>query len=311
MDIIFYLLIFTAVVFGVMGLLTLSTASRVESRVQDVLQAPPGGDRPDKKSWIKTVVQLVGPFARLSAPDIKWETSPLRLKFIRAGIRNNNAPLIFFGMKTLLPLFCAGLAYLGLQLSATPLQHNNLLLVLLLTATLGCYLPNLILLHVIRQRRLEIFNSFPDAADLMLICVEAGLGLDAALVRVAEEIQIRSVALAQEIHLTNLETRAGISRGQALHNLGQRTNIHEISTFASMLSQSDKFGTSVGESLRIFSDDLRHKRQMRAEELAAKVSTKMLFPLVFCIFPAISMVVLGPAAIRIWHVILPMMGGAR
>lgn len=303
MSIIYYLLIFIAVTAGAMGLLTLVTASRTQKRMQDLVQPAA------KNGWMKTVVKVVGPFAKLSTPNVKWETSPLRLKFISAGIRSDHAPLIFFGAKTLLPVLFGGLGYLALQVSGTSLEPNTLLFVLLITATIGCYLPNFILWRIATRRRREIFETFPDAADLMLVCVEAGLGLDAALTRVADEMQIKSVALAQEIHLTNLEIRAGITREHALRNLGMRTRIDEIGTFASMLSQSDKFGTSVGESLRVFSDDLRHKRQVRAEELAAKISTKMLFPLVFCIFPAISMVVLGPAVIRILRVLLPMIGG--
>jgi len=115
--------------------------------------------------------------------------------------------------------------------------------------------------------------------------------------------------LGQEMHWTNLEIRAGMARDQALRHLGVRSGLAEVATFATMLSQADKFGTGVGEALRVFSDDLRYKRQMRAEELAAKVSTKMLFPLVLCIFPAISLVVLGPAVIRIMHSLLPMLAG--
>jgi len=127
------------------------------------------------------------------------------------------------------------------------------------------------------------------------------------LVRVADELRTKSSALAEEIHLTNLETRAGGTRAQALRNLGLRTGVQEINTFATMLSQADKFGTSIGESLRVFSDDLRHKRQLRAEELAAKLPTKMLFPLILCIFPAVSMVILGPAGVQVYRVILPML----
>jgi len=138
--------------------------------------------------------------------------------------------------------------------------------------------------------------------------VEAGLGLDAALTRVADEIRRKSGALADELHLTNLELRAGASREQSLRNLALRTGIEEVGTFATMLTQADRFGTSVGESLRVFADDLRHKRQMRAEEQAAKVPTKMLFPLVLFIFPSILMVVLGPALIQIARNLLPMIG---
>jgi len=162
---------------------------------------------------------------------------------------------------------------------------------------------------MIRSRQREIFENFPDAADLMLVCVEAGLGLDAGMVKVTEEIRVKSTALAQELHWTNLEMRAGGTREMSLRNLALRTGVEEIGTFATMLTQADRFGTSIGESLRVFSDDLRHKRQVRAEELAAKVPTKMLLPLVLCIFPCISMVILTPAAIRVIRIMMPMLGG--
>ena len=262
-----------------------------------------------ESDWMKTVVSLAGPLAKLSVPEGNWETSPLRKKFINAGIRKPNAPIIFFAARTILPFLFAFLGYILLAMSNVVLERNMLLLLLLLLALVGLYLPNVILEHILAGRKREIFENFPDAADLMLVCVEAGLGLDQAMVKVAEEMQIKSMALTEEFHLTNLETRAGRSREQALRNLGLRTGVEEISAFVSMLSQADKFGTSVGESLRVFSEDLRHKRQIRAEELAAKLSTKMLFPLVVCIFPAIFMVILGPAGVRIARVIGPMLGG--
>jgi tight adherence protein C len=258
---------------------------------------------------VKAVIGLASPLAKLSVPEGKWEDSPLRLKFINAGIRSKNAPIIFYAAKTFLPLVFAALTYIALELAGKSLERNTLILVLLLMATFGCYLPNFALRRVIKARKREIFDNFPDAADLMLICVEAGLGLDAALFRVADEMKIKSGALTEEIHLTNLETRAGSTREQALRNLALRTGVEEISTFATMLSQADKFGTSVGESLRIFSDDLRYKRQIRAEQVAAKLPTKMLFPLVLCIFPAVSMVILGPAGVQVYRVLLPMMAG--
>jgi tight adherence protein C len=303
MQIIIYIVLFLCVTIGAFGFFTLFTGNRTTARMQEMTHSS------EKSDWVKTVALVAGPFAKLSAPDVKWETSPLRIKFVSAGIRNNNAPVIYFSAKTLLPLICAGIGYVVLLLSGTKLERDGLLFVLLVVATIGCYLPNLALRWIITRRKREIFETFPDAADLLLICVEAGLGLDAALTRVAQEMQIKSVVLSQELHLTNLEIRAGSTREHALRNLAIRTGIEEIGTFAAMLSQADKFGTSIGDSLRIFSDDLRHKRQIRAEELAAKVSTKMLFPLVLCIFPAISMVILGPAVIRIWNTVLPLLGG--
>jgi tight adherence protein C len=145
----------------------------------------------------------------------------------------------------------------------------------------------------------------------MLVCIEAGLGLDAALSKVGDEIRRKSVGLAEELHLTNLEMRAGGTREKSLRNLALRTGVEEVGTFSTMLTQADKFGTSIGDSLRVFSDDLRHKRQVRAEERAAKVPTKMLFPLVICIFPAIIMVILGPAIIQVFRTMLPMLAGGN
>jgi tight adherence protein C len=191
-------------------------------------------------------------------------------------------------------------------------ESNGMVLLLdvLASALAGCYLPNAVLALRVRRRQREVFENFPDAADLLLICIEAGLGLDAALTRVAEEIRRKSRALAEELHLTNLEMRAGGSRDKSLRNLALRTGVEEVNTFATMLTQADRFGTSIGDSLRVFSDDLRYKRQVRAEESAAKVPTKLLFPLVLCIFPAINMVILGPAIIQLVRTLLPMINGA-
>ncbi|CAG4882898.1 Type II/IV secretion system protein TadC, associated with Flp pilus assembly [Georgfuchsia toluolica] len=300
--------IYAAIIFLLVTLTSLSLFAwlipdRSERRLQELVQPA------NKSNWVKKAVAFAGPLARLSSPEGKWESSPLRIRFINAGIRSANAPIIFYAAKTVLPFVFAGVGYLGLELASVSLSSNTLILVLLIMAMVGLYLPNVALNHAINARRRDIFDNFPDAADLILVCVEAGLGLDAALVRVADEMKIKSGALTEEIHLTNLEIRAGSTRNQALKNLSLRTGVEEISVFASMLSQADKFGTSIGESLRVFSDDLRHKRQIRAEELAAKLPTKMLFPMVLCIFPAISMVILGPAAVQVIRVIMPMLGG--
>lgn len=293
-------IIFISVTCAVLGLAYLITPSRLNKRLELL------ADRPQKGEWESTVANLVGPFARLSAPEGDWENSPLRIRFIHAGIRSPNARAIFFGAKTLLPLVFAFLAFLYVRERSTT-SGMTMALQLAVAALVGCYLPNIYVALKARSRKREIFENFPDAADLMLVCVEAGLGLDAAMSRVTDEMQMKSRALAEEMHLTALETRAGGTREKALRNLALRTGIDEVGTFATMLTQSDKFGTSIGESLRVFSDDLRHKRQMRAEEKAAKIPTKMLIPLVLFIFPSILMVVLGPAAIRIIRTIGPML----
>jgi tight adherence protein C len=160
-----------------------------------------------------------------------------------------------------------------------------------------------------RRRRREIFEHFPDATDMLLVCMEAGLGMDAAFNRVALEMKLSSADLAQELQTTNLELRAGVSRDQALRNLALRCGVEEIASFALMLKQADRFGTSMGDSLRVYSDELRHKRMVRAEELAARVPTKMLLPLVLCIFPSVILVILGPAVIQVVRTLAPMLGG--
>jgi tight adherence protein C len=296
-------LIFFTVTLALTGLFFWLAPTKTEQRLQ-AMSSPA-----EKPQWTETMVNLVGPFARLSSPTGNWEASPLRIKFLNAGIRHDDARLVYFGIKTILPLAFAALAFMALK----TMRYDGLtfLLYLMLAAMIGCYLPNFLLNWKIRMRRREIFESFPDATDLMLVCVEAGLGLDAGLTKVADEIRMKSVALAEELHLTNLEMRAGGTREKSLRNLALRTGVEEISVFATMLTQADKFGTSIGESLRVFSDDLRHTRQVRAEEMAAKIPTKMLFPLVVFIFPSIIMVIMGPAVIQIIRTILPMLSGGH
>ncbi|MGJ3703893.1 type II secretion system F family protein [Variovorax sp. AFSI2.2] len=298
----FPILVFVTVSLAVGGFVVWVLPTRTERRLQAL--APSTA----KSAWAETAVKIVGPFAQLSSPTGDGETTPLRVRFLNAGIRHPDASLFFFGLKTLLPLGFAGLAFLAMRTAGAD-DGLKTLLWLAVAALVGCYLPNAVLYVMVRGRQREIFDNFPDAADLMLVCVEAGLGLDAGLVKVTEEIRVKSVALAQELHWTNLEMRAGATREKSLRNLSLRTGVEEIGTFATMLTQADRFGTSIGESLRVFSDDLRHKRQMRAEELAAKVPTKMLLPLVVCIFPCISLVILAPAAIRVIRTIMPMLAG--
>jgi tight adherence protein C len=296
------LLVFLAVSALLAGLYMWLVPTRTGQRLQ-ALSVEAG-----ESQWRQTAVRLAAPLARLSAPVSDWDSSPLRVQFFNAGIRPDNARLVYYAAKTVLPLALAAAAYMALTLFSQ-VTGQKLLFFVALAALVGVYLPNAVLWWLVNERQREIFETFPDAADLMLVCVEAGLGLDAGLARVAEEIRLKSQALADELHLTILEMRAGGTREKSLRNLAARTGVEELGTFAIMLTQADKFGASIGESMRVFSDDLRHKRQMRAEESAAKVPTKMLLPLVLFIFPSIIMVIMGPAAIQIIRNLLPMLGG--
>jgi tight adherence protein C len=297
------IIVFFAVTSGVVGAYLWLAPSRTDQRLNAFT-------REDfrSQSWGAKLTDAVTPFAKLSTPDGDWESSPLRLKFINAGIRSSRVQLAFFGLKTLLPILFGIPVFIVLRTSQAS-TGITLILWVMVAALIGCFLPNLLLRFAVKNRKREIFENFPDAADLLLVCVEAGQGLDAAMTRVAEEMLSKSAALADELQMTNLEMRAGSTREKSLRNLAMRTGVEELTSFATMLTQADKFGASIGDSLRVFSDDLRHKRQMRAEELAAKVPTKMLFPLILFIFPSIFMVVLGPAIIRIVRTLGPMFGG--
>ena len=297
--IVFPLLIFLAVSAAALGLFLL-WPSALQRRVQQLARPLPGAI-----AWSRHAARVARPLARLSAPQGPWEQSPLRLMFLQAGIARPDARLYYFAAKTVLPFAAAAAAFAAMPGRESLLQQ---LLAVGVAALCGLYAPNWVVQSLRRRRQREIFEHFPDATDLLLVCMEAGLGLDSALNRVAQEIGLSSRALAHELQLTNLELRAGASREQALRHLALRTGVQEIASFALMLKQADRLGTSIGDSLRVYSDELRHKRMVRAEELAARVPTKMLLPLVLCIFPSIIMVVMWPAAIQIVRTLMPMHG---
>ena len=260
--------------------------------------------------WEQSFKKLSAPFASLALPSEGWESSPLRMRFMHAGYRAQSVPLFFFGSKTLLALFFPGIFFIYVGISSLELDANSAMLIFLLIASAGYYLPNMILSRKIFVRQRELFENFPDAIDLMTVCVEAGLGLDAAMKKVSEEMWLKCLPLAEELHLVNLEMRAGRTREQALRNLALRTGVEEIEGLVAMLVQADRFGTSISASLRVHSDMLRTKRRLRAEEAAAKIALKLLFPLIFCIFPSLLLVLLGPAFIQIYRVLLPTMAGS-
>lgn len=170
---------------------------------------------------------------------------------------------------------------------------------LVIIMLVGFYAPNAYIDRLREQRQLELFHSFPDALDLMTISMEAGLGMDQAITRVAKEVRLQCPVLADELELFTLEVRAGANRQTALRNLALRTGVEDIDSLVAMLIQSERFGTSVADALRVHSSTLRTKRQQRAEEMAAKVAIKLVFPLILCIFPSILIVVVGPAMIQI------------
>lgn len=266
------------------------------------------GDKTEDE-WKEAVVKISQPLAKLSLPDKDWEKSALRTRFLHAGYRASSAPTIFFAAKTLLTLVFPAIFLLSAGIGRLELSTNAAILVLLVLAAIGYYLPNIVLARQIAVRQRELFENFPDAIDLMTVCVEAGLGLDAALAKVGDEMKLSSKVLSEEIYLVGLELRAGASREKALRNLALRTGVEEVEALVTMLVQADRFGTSTAASLRVYSDTLRTKRRLRAEEAAAKIALKLLFPLIFFIFPSLMVVVLGPAFISIYRSLLPALAG--
>ena len=182
---------------------------------------------------------------------------------------------------------------------------SSMLMYIVMAAAVGYYLPNVVLRQQIMHRQREVLESFPDALDLLIICIEAGMGLDQAIAKVAAEIDLKSKVLAQELSLVLIELRSGFSREVALRHLALRTGVEDIDLLVAMMIQADRFGTSMGDSLRVHADNLRTKRQQRAEEAAAKIAVKLLMPLIFMIFPTLMLVLVGPAVIQIYRVLLP------
>ncbi|PMS22125.1 type II secretion system protein [Trinickia dabaoshanensis] len=264
---------------------------------------------PNDSKWGQKIAEVSERVAKLSQPkDDDWDRSAVRLRFMRAGFRDKAAPAYFFAAKTLLALAlpAISLAFAAPRFSA---GHTlDALFVLLAACALGFYAPNVVLSQLTTRRQRAIIEALPDAVDLMTVCVEAGLGLDAAMLRVTEELGSKSPTLTTELHLVLLELRAGAGREKALRNLAARTGVEDIDTLTTMLIQADRFGTSIGDSLRVYTDSMRTKRRMKAEEQAAKIALKLLFPLIFFIFPTLIVVLVGPAAIQIYRHLLPTMG---
>jgi tight adherence protein C len=221
----------------------------------------------------------------------------VRQRLIRAGYRRQDAVPIFYSMRVVSLL--VGLILIMVMLPS--LRGRDLLLWIVAAGGIAWMAPTGFLSRKIRRRKKEIQKALPDALDMLVICVEAGLGLNQALHRVADEVETMSAILAEELQIVNLEMRAGTPREDALRNLGERTDVADLRALATMLIQTDRFGTSIAQALRVHSDTLRTKRRQRAEEAAAKTTIKLVPPLVFFIFPAIFVVVLGPAMLHLMN----------
>lgn len=248
-----------------------------------------------RESATQKVLKRFTPLAM--KPKSEEEMSNLRIKLANAGIRNDAAPMMFLASKTAL-----GVLLLIMALGLTWTSGQDLKHILGLSAFLagvGFMLPNLWLTLATKQRAEKIRNGLPDSLDLMVITVEAGLGLDAAIQRVGEEMRHVHGELSEEMTIATLETQMGVPRGEALGNMATRTGVGEMKSLVAVVTQAEKFGTSIAKALRNQADSLRTKRRMKAEERAQKTTVKLMLPLILFIFPAIFVVLLGPAILQI------------
>ena len=252
------------------------------------------------------VLNLLGNLGERAKPvDKMIDYTKMRPIFLKAGIRRENARSVYGGAKLLFAFFPAFSVFLyRILLPGAPLGMAQMVAILAMLAILGYYLPDLWLRFKIARRKELILNGFPDALDLLVVCVEAGMGLDSAINRVAKEIKLDNKVLSGELELYNLEMRAGKLRKDALRNLAMRTDLEEVNSLATLLIQTDKFGTSVGQALKVYSDTMRTQRYQRAEERAAKIPVKLIFPLILFIFPSLFVAILGPAVINIYRVLI-------
>ena len=288
-----------ALLVGAIASTLLARTSTERRRLREVIDAPSG-----RASGLPELLPLTseagsgGIWDGLAAllPRSKKDLSRLRLRMLRAGIRFEGAPVLFSIAELLLPLLLGGAAF-AIGRPAPPM----LWLAVVAAAGLGFFLPGLWLERRLSARRREIENGLPDALDLLVVCIEAGSGLDQAILKTSDEIYFAYPALGDELRILNSEIRAGKTRIDAFKSLAARTKVDDVRALTAMLVQTDRFGTSIGQALRSHADTSRIKRRQRAEEAAQKIGVKLVFPLVLFFFPAFYIVVLGPAIIQFVH----------
>jgi tight adherence protein C len=273
--------------------LVLAATDPVRRRLNEVAQAPK-----ERGKLATRVLKAIEPFHKFLLPSKGSERGKIEQRLMFAGLRSPNALPLFYAIKTGLALTLL----LGIVVWSAWLPQwsvTKLLFVAMLAAFIGLMIPNYVLDHMVERRQKRLRDAFPDALDMLVVCVEAGLGLTAAIQRVAEELRFSHPELGTEFAQVTAEMRAGVERETALKGLASRTGLEDIRGLVSLLIQTLKFGTSIGETLRVYAEEFRDKRMQRAEELAAKIGTKLIFPLVFCLFPSFFIVAVGPAVVRI------------
>jgi tight adherence protein C len=295
--------VFVLLVAGAIFLLTLGTSAIVLAFVDPVRRRMKRLAPHERKDLgrAETIATILRPLSAYIMPKDDWRKSQLGRQLVHAGLRSPNAGIIFYGCKALLMVLLPAVVFVTARWMPD-LKSGMVVFYAVASAFLGSLVPSMVLDRLVLRRKRAVRIAFPDALDLMVVCVEAGLGLAAAIQRVADELVVSHPELGTELNLVNAEIRAGVDRPTALRNLADRTGLEDIRGLVALLVQTMRFGTSVADALRVYSEEFRDKRMQAAEEQAAKIGTKMIFPLVLCLFPSFFLVAIGPAVLRLMDV---------
>jgi tight adherence protein C len=298
------LLVFLGIVLGIWAVLSMisNRNSKALDRLQRLSRPPSLADMEDPRN-AKSTERFAGLLETAKAisaplmPQSEVEQSALKTRLANAGFRSDAAPMVYSGVRLAsLLLFLLGSA--AIFLPGRKLEWSTLQWVVIFTGV-GFYLPSIVLWWLRRKRMEAIFLTLPDALDLLVVCVESGLGLDAAMRKVCDEMSEHAKVICEEFALANFQLQMGRPRREVLHDLGVRTGVDDVRALAAILIQADRFGSSIAQALRVQSDSMRTRRKQIAEEKAAKTAVQLLFPLILFIFPGIFVVLVGPAAINI------------
>lgn len=290
------------VVFSIGGLVLIlrkQKQRKIESRMLGILEDDPfyGGNAKGKSGLMAFLVKVGNIVSHGRSSTTLWE------QMIQAGYMSPYAPMIYTGLKLL--LFVVGLIATSFCVMVIPkeIDLSTVFMIIFLGGTLFFFLPNLVILYRLRRRYEEIYRNLPQAIDLLEICVSSGLGLDMAWNIVADEVRQVSTVLSSSMSLTNFEMHLGVSRIDAMKHMAERTGVDDLKSLAAILIQTDRFGTSIADTLRVFAQSIREERSFAAEEAAEKMGVKLLIPMILFIFPATLLVMVGPAVISLKNVL--------
>ena len=303
------LLVFAAIVMGIWAILSMVSQrnSRATERLARISRPASLAEIEDpatlaKKERFQGVMETAKALSAPLMPQTELEQNALKVRLANAGFRSDSAVSVYLGLRfaSLMLFFLISMA---IALPNFGFALKSLYWIVGLTG-IGFYLPNIVLWWLRRKRQQEIFLTLPDALDLLVVCVESGLGLDAALRKVCDEMKNHAKIICEELSLANFQLQIGRPRREVLHDLGVRTGVDDVRSLAAILIQADRFGSSIAQALRVQSDSMRTRRKQLAEEKAAKTAVQLIFPLVLFIFPGIFVVLVGPAAISIMKTLI-------